>query len=63
MLGDAISDIRMAKEEARANALKIGFLEEKIEENMPYYREAFDVVCTNNTSYAELVSRVKGLKR
>lgn len=63
LLGDSISDIRMAKEEARDNALKIGFLEEKIEENMPYYREAFDVVCINNTSYAELVSRVKGLKR
>lgn len=63
LLGDSISDIRMAKEVARANALKIGFLEEKIEENIPYYREAFDVVCTNNTSYGELVSKIKILKR
>ena len=63
LLGDSISDIRMAKEEARDNALKIGFLEEKVEENMPYYRDAFDIVCTDNTSYKELVGKVRVLKR
>lgn len=63
LLGDAISDIRMAKEEARANALKIGFLEEKIEENMHYYRESFDVVCTDNTDYNELSKKVRILRK
>lgn len=63
LLGDSISDIRMAKEEFRDNALKIGFLEEKIEENMPYYCDAFDVVCTDNTTYDELSKKVRILRR
>ena len=63
LLGDSIADIRMAKEESRDNALKIGFLEEKIEENMPYYRDAFDVVGTNNTTYNELFGKVRVLRR
>ena len=63
LLGDSISDIRMAKEEARDNVLKIGFLEEKVEENMPYYCDAFDVVCTDNTTYVELSKKVRILRR
>lgn len=63
LLGDSIADIRMAKEEARDNALKIGFLEEKVEENMPYYRDAFDVVGTYNTTYNELFGKVRILRR
>lgn len=63
LLGDSIADIRMAKEEARDNALKIGFLEEKVEENKSYYCDAFDVVGTNNTTYNELFSKVRILRR
>ena len=63
LLGDSISDIRMAKEESRTNALKIGFLEEKIEENRKYFESAFDVVATNNTGYSTLSSKIRLLKR
>lgn len=54
LLGDSIGDTKILDEKNRAKALKIGFLEEKIEENTPYYIEQFDVVCTNNTGFDEL---------
>jgi len=63
LLGDSISDIRMAREEARKDALKIGFLEEKVEENKTYYIEQFDVVCTENTGYDELSQKLRILKK
>lgn len=63
LLGDSTSDIRMAREEARNQALKIGFLEEKVEENKTYYQEQFDVVCTDNTTYNELFQKLPILKK
>lgn len=63
LLGDSTSDIRMAREEARNQALKIGFLEEKVEENKDYYQEQFDVVCTDNTTYNELFQKLPILKK
>lgn len=51
LLGDNTGDAYMTSD---PNALKIGFLEEKITENRPYYEETFDIVCTN-TSYDELL--------
>lgn len=63
LLGDSISDIKMAKEEARDNALKIGFLEEKVEENKPYFEKQFDIVCTNNTNYNQLSDKIRILKK
>jgi len=59
LMGDSISDVLMAKEEDRADALKIGFLEEKIEENLSFYKNAFDIVCTNNTGFDELNKYIK----
>ena len=51
LLGDNTGDVNMTSD---PTALKIGFLEEKITENRPYYEEAFDIVCTN-TGYDELL--------
>lgn len=53
----------MAREDARKDALKIGFLEEKVNENKPYYEEQFDVVCTDNTGYTELSQKLYILKK
>ncbi|MCI8330992.1 MAG: HAD-IB family phosphatase [Bacilli bacterium] len=63
LLGDGISDIRMASEEKREEALKIGFLEEKQEENLAAYRNAFDLVGTDNTGFSEIKEQLKVLKR
>jgi len=59
LLGDSISDIKMACEKDRNNALKIGFLEEKVDENIKYFQEQFDVICTDNTSYSELFKKIQ----
>lgn len=58
LLGDQISDVLMAPEEVRNDALKIGFLDEKIEENLIYYRDNFDIVGTDNTSYTEIFNKL-----
>ena len=63
LLGDSIADIRMARDDARREALKIGFLEEKVDENKSYYSEQFDVVCTDNTGYNELFKKLCILKK
>lgn len=63
LLGDSIADIKMAREDARKDALKIGFLEERVDENRPHYEEQFDVVCTNNTGYNELSQKLYILKK
>ena len=54
LLGDSISDIRMAQNGQRERALKIGFLEENVKHNMAIFKEQFDIVCTDNCSFEEL---------
>lgn len=56
LLGDSLSDVRMAKESARKNALKIGFLDENIEENKSFFEEAFDIVATDNTGFDSIMN-------
>lgn len=63
LLGDGLDDVKMASEEKRESALKIGFLEEKVEENEPYYLDTFDVVCTDNTGFDELSEKIKILRK
>ncbi len=58
LLGDTIFDIRMAKENDRENALKIGFLDTNEKENLEVYKQNFDVVCTNNTSFTEILKEL-----
>lgn len=47
LLGDSISDIEMAKENGKT-IIKIGFLNEKIQEKLELYKEKFDAVITND---------------
>lgn len=54
LLGDGSSDVKMAQEDKRKDALKIGFLEENVENNRKVFEENFDIVCTDNTSFKEL---------
>lgn len=63
LLGDGLDDVKMASEDKIKDALKIGFLEEKVEENKPYYLSAFDLVCTDNTSFDELNEKVQILRK
>lgn len=59
LLGDNIADIKMISEEKKENAFKIGFLEEKIEENKEKYINEFDLVCTENSNFFEIEEYLK----
>lgn len=58
LLGDQISDVLMAPAESRDKSFKIGFLDEKIEDNLIYYCDNFDIVGTDNTSYTEIFDKI-----
>ena len=47
LLGDGLPDLKMISEEQNKNAITVGFLEEKIDENLKYFNEGFDIVLTN----------------
>jgi len=51
LLGDAIGDIDMVEGFAYEKLVKVGFLNEKIEENLEEYRKNFDVVITEDGSF------------
>jgi len=50
MLGDNIEDIGMVSHLDYDNIIKIGFLNEKVEENLDMYKKTFDVVIANDGS-------------
>lgn len=54
LLGDNLADIKMVPEEKRKDTIRIGFLDFNIMQNMEKYKEAFDIVCSDNTSFNEL---------
>ncbi len=59
LLGDGIGDLRMISEEDKERAVTVGFLEEKIEENLEYFNKNFDIVITNRGSFDELNNILK----
>ncbi|MFH1773014.1 MAG: hypothetical protein ABH818_01485 [Patescibacteria group bacterium] len=50
LLGDNLDDIEMIKNFDYCYLIKIGFLNEKIEENLEIYKKKYDVVLLNNSS-------------
>lgn len=50
LLSDSLQDVGMITGFDYDNLIKIGFLNENIKENLPYYKKAYDVVLTNDTS-------------
>jgi len=57
VLGDTIGDSFMYQGDN--DTIKIAFLEENVEENLNNFKNYFDIVCTNNTSYKELFDALK----
>jgi hypothetical protein len=43
----------------RDQTIRIGFLDENVEANKDIFMKEFDLVCTNNTSYNELMEILK----
>lgn len=50
LLGDSIDDIGMVQGFEYDNLITIGFLNDKVEENLEHYKKAFDVVLTGDAS-------------
>ena len=57
LLGNSVLDINMAS--TNKNVYKLGFLDEKIEERLESFKENYDIVCTDNTSYDDIRSKIK----
>lgn len=47
LLGDGLADLKMISEKQKESAITVGFLDEKIEENLKYFNEKFDIVLTS----------------
>ncbi len=59
LLGDGFADLKMISEEAKKNAITVGFLDEKIEENLESYNKGFDIVLTNLGSFEDVNNILK----
>ena len=54
LMGDAIADLKMINQSDIERAITVGFLEEKIDENLEYFNKEFDIVISNNGSFNDL---------
>jgi len=54
LLGDCIGDLKMVDNKKLEDTITVGFLEEEIESNLPYFNKSFDIVLTEMGSFYEL---------
>jgi 5'-nucleotidase len=54
LLGDNLADIKMVPQDKRNDTIRIGFLDFDTEKNIENFRQEFDIVCTDNTSFHDL---------
>lgn len=59
LLGDLIEDLNMVPKSYLDNTLSFGFLENKVDENFNFYKNAFDVVLTDNCSFMDVLNILK----
>jgi len=58
LLGDTVEDKKMIEEKEWQQTVSVGFLNEKIEENLAVYQENFDIVLTNEDATFEVVEKI-----
>ncbi len=61
LLGDTIEDKKMIPYSEWKKTISIGFLNEKIEEDIDVYKENYDVVLTNENGNFDEVKKILGL--
>lgn len=59
LLGDSLSDIEMVAGFEYDNLIKIGFLNENIEENLEAYKQKYDVLILNDSSVEFIIDLLK----
>lgn len=58
VIGDLIEDIKMAGDYPDDKLIKIGFLNQNVNENLEKYKERFDIVVTNESQDFELLKEI-----
>jgi len=58
LCGDIIEDLQMINEESRDIAITIAFLNKKVEENMKFYQQNFDIVLTDQEACFQEVQKI-----
>ena len=61
LLGDDLQDLGMVKNLDYDNLIKIGFLNENVDENLEKYKEGYDVVITGDGDFSfvnELIGEI-----
>lgn len=58
LCGDIIEDIQMIKKEDKNRAITIGFLNDKIDENLIVYNQNYDIVLTEKESCFQEVEKI-----
>ena len=59
LFGDNLSDVRMVPDNKRDQTIRVGFLDKATEDKLLVYRKEFDIVCTEDTSYDEVLNYIK----
>lgn len=54
LFGDLIEDLNMVSKDFLKNSISFGFLENNVTDNFKLYKENFDVVLTNNSSFYDV---------
>ncbi len=58
LFGDQIADTKMIADDKKDKCIKIGFCEEKVDENYKFFENEYDIICTNNTTFIELANEI-----
>jgi len=61
LFGDNIEDVGMITGFDYKNLIKIGFLNENVEENIPYYKKSYDVLILNDSSMSYVNDLLKDI--
>ena len=56
VLDNSVLEISIA--DSRKNIYKLGFLDENVDERMDSFKDKYDIVCTDNTSYDEIRKKI-----
>lgn len=59
LFGDIIDDANMVTKDKLERTITVGFLDQKIEENLDLYKSTFDIVLTDNASFKEIENIIK----
>ena len=63
LLGDTIEDKKMVEQNEWRHTITIGFLNEKIQENLEVYKENFDIVLTEEDATFDVVEELVFVER